>query len=60
MVAQFPGLDQVCDCEDRSEDDADTCYDDVGDSEEGVFAADHRARGDDDGFCATVIGDVEI
>ena len=60
MVAQFSGLDQMCDCKECAENNADACYDDVGDSEEGVLAANYGTRGDDDGFRATVFSDVEI
>lgn len=60
VVAQFPRLDQVCNSEDHAEHDADACYDDVGDSEEGVLASDDSAGRDDDRFCSTVIGYVEV
>ena len=60
MITQFPRFDQICDCEECAENDANACYDDVGDAEEGVLAADNGASRDDDGFCAAVFGYVEI
>jgi hypothetical protein len=60
MVAQFPWLDQMRGCEEDAEDDTDPSYHDVGDAEEGVLAADYGGGGDDDGFCAAVLGYVEV
>ena len=47
-------------CEEDAKDDADPSDDDVGDAEEGVLAADYGGSGDDDGFCAAVLGYVEV
>lgn len=60
MVAQLPGTDQMRDCEEGAEHDADAADDDVGDAEEGVLAAHYGAGGDDDGFRAAIFGDVEV
>jgi len=50
----------MCNCEDRTEHDADAADDYVGDAEEGVLAAHYGACGDYDGFRAAVFGYVEI
>ena len=60
MVTQFPGSDEMGDCEERAEHNADSCHNDVGDTEEGVLAAYHGACGDNDGFCAAVFSYVKI
>lgn len=43
MIAQFPGLDEVSSGKEHSQDDADTSYDEICNSEEGVLAAHHSA-----------------
>lgn len=48
------------DCEERAKHDANSCYYDVGDAEEGVLAAYDGTCGDDDGFGAAVFSHVEI
>lgn len=60
MVAEFPGLEEVGDREKDAEEDADACYGDVGDAEEGVLAAYHSACADDDGLGAAVFRHAEI
>ena len=60
MIAQLTGLDQMSDCEERAKDDADSCYDDVGDAQEGILATDNGSGGDDDGFSSAVLSDVEF
>ena len=60
MVAEFSGLDQMRDCEEGAEHDADAADDYIGDAEEGVLAAHDGAGRDDDRFGATVVGYVEV
>ena len=43
MISQFSGLDEVGSGEEHSQDDADTSYDEICNSEEGVLAAHHSA-----------------
>jgi len=48
------------DGEECAEHDADACYDNVGDTQEGVLATHGGSRRDDDGFGAAVFSYVEI
>jgi len=54
---EIPWLDEMCYCEDSSEEDAKAPNNDVGDAEERVLAAHYGARGYDYGLCATVLCD---
>ena len=60
VVTQLARLDQMRDCEERAENDADSSYDHVCDAEEGVLATHYGTCRDDDGFRAAVFGYVEV
>ena len=60
MIAQFPWPDEMRDGEKRAKYDADSCYYNIGDAEEGVLATDHGAGGDNNRFCAAILGYVEV
>ena len=50
----------MCYGEECTENHTEAGYDDVGDSEEGVFTADDGASANDDGFGAAVFGYIKI
>jgi hypothetical protein len=60
MITQLPWSDKMGNGEEPAEYDADSCYDDISNAEEGVLAANYGAGGDDDRFCAAVLGYIEV
>ena len=60
MIAQFSRSDEMRDCEERAEHDADPRDDDIGDAEKWVLATYDSSCGYDDGFCTAVFSDVKV
>lgn len=60
VVTKLAGLDKVGDCEEHTENDADSCNCNVGDSEERVLAAYYGTGADKDSFCSTILGNIEL
>ena len=59
MVAKLARLDKVSDSKERAEKNADSCNDDVGDTEEGVLATHHGTSTDDNSLSSAILGYVE-
>ena len=56
----IPWLDEMCGCENGTEDNAETANDDVGDAQEVVAATHNGTGGDEDGLLALVYFGREI
>lgn len=60
VIAKLAGFDEVGDSEEHTKKHADSCNNDIGNSEERILPAHDSASANEDSFCATIFSDVKI